>query len=251
MLLRILGNLNYFSSWYTLGLDANIGIIYGEEETFDLTEINSERCSINGIEPLMYQSLYPLTLKYVRPEFHYFEDDEADLSPHDTVWAVTSRSAIFHPTDSALFVFGQVMIGGTFDHLHNGHKKLLSLAVSICKNHLVVGVTAAHMLKHKKYPQVVESEEKRRAGVMNFISFLNSSITVEVVMIDDAFGPTITFPGKAALVVSTETVDAVSEISAIRSRLGFLPLRIFVCQRTETSTMSSTFIREIIAKDQL
>lgn len=251
MLLRILGNLNQFSSWYTLGLDANIGIIYGEEETFDLTEINSERCSINGIEPLMYQSLYPLTLKYVRPEFHYFEDDEADLSPHDTVWAVPSRSAIFHPTDSALFVFGQVMIGGTFDHLHNGHKKLLGLAVSICKNHLVVGVTAAHMLKHKKYPQVVESEEKRRAGVMNFIAFLNSSITVEVVMIDDAFGPTITFPGKAALVVSTETVGAVSEISAIRSSLGFLPLHIFVCQRTETSTMSSTFIREIIAKDQL
>lgn len=142
------------------------------------------------------------------------------------------------------------MIGGTFDHLHNGHKKLLSLAVKICKNHLIVGVTAAHMLKHKTHSDLVESEQNRRQAVMEFVSFLNSDITVDVDMIDDAFGPTITFPGEAALVVSTETLDAVPEISDIRSTRGFLPLRIFVCRRTETSTLSSSLIRVNLAKEQ-
>lgn len=86
-LLRILGNLDQFSSWKTLILDPNVEIIYGEEESFDLTDINSERCSTNGKVALSYQSLYSLTSRYVRPELHYFEDEKVDLSPIDTVWA--------------------------------------------------------------------------------------------------------------------------------------------------------------------
>ena len=34
---------------------------------------------------------------------------------------------------------GQVALGGTFDRLHNGHKKLLSLAASICKKQITIG----------------------------------------------------------------------------------------------------------------
>ena len=37
-----------------------------------------------------------------------------------------------------------VAMGGTFDHLHSGHKILLSMAAWIARDTLIVGVTGAH-----------------------------------------------------------------------------------------------------------
>ena len=40
-----------------------------------------------------------------------------------------------------------VVVGGTFDRLHNGHKILLSEGVMRCSEKLTVGVTDTNMLK--------------------------------------------------------------------------------------------------------
>lgn len=43
-------------------------------------------------------------------------------------------------------IFPVVAVGGTFDHLHAGHKILLSMTAWICKEKIIVGVTG--MLFH-------------------------------------------------------------------------------------------------------
>jgi phosphopantetheine adenylyltransferase len=48
-------------------------------------------------------------------------------------------------------VYENVILGGTFDCLHAGHKILLSEAVLRCTRKLTVGVTDAAMLKCKTY----------------------------------------------------------------------------------------------------
>ena len=46
-------------------------------------------------------------------------------------------------------IYENVVLGGTFDRLHNGHKILLSEAVLRCTNKLTIGVTETNMLKGK------------------------------------------------------------------------------------------------------
>lgn len=46
-------------------------------------------------------------------------------------------------------VYDSVVIGGTFDHLHSGHKILLSEAILRCRKVLTVGITDTPMLESK------------------------------------------------------------------------------------------------------
>lgn len=48
-------------------------------------------------------------------------------------------------------LYNYVVLGGTFDRLHNGHKILLSQAVIRCNKKLTVGVTDADMLLCKQF----------------------------------------------------------------------------------------------------
>lgn len=55
--------------------------------------------------------------------------------------------------DLPLFAFneGGIALGGTFDHLHNGHKLLLSQAMLCSNSRILCGVTTDALLKKKAY----------------------------------------------------------------------------------------------------
>ena len=63
-----------------------------------------------------------------------------DLPPEDA--PESSQVQTLHDT-TLLRVFPVVALGGTFDHLHAGHKILLSMAASLASRKLIVGVTGA------------------------------------------------------------------------------------------------------------
>ena len=76
-----------------------------------------------------------------------------------------------------------VAVGGTFDHLHIGHKLLLTmfafvlsrrppLADTVVQSTLTIGITGDELLKNKKYAEVLESWNVRQAVVHDFLSSL-------------------------------------------------------------------------------
>lgn len=111
-----------------------------------------------------------------------------------------------------LFQFkGGVALGGTFDHLHNGHKLLLTQAMLCSDQRVLCGVTTDALLKKKAYAEFLESFEKRRQSVIDFCKkvnpklFSDPSVTKLVTFeLEDPVGPTGTDPYLEALILTRE-----------------------------------------------
>lgn len=86
-----------------------------------------------------------------------------------------------------------VAVGGTFDHLHAGHKLLLTAtalllqpdSVSSKQNRrLIVGITGDELLKNKKYAEYLGTWEQRQDSVVSFLlsilSFTKSPHSKEI-----------------------------------------------------------------------
>ena len=74
--------------------------------------------------------------------------------------------------------YGVVAVGGTFDHLHAGHKLLLTATAlllqpvatsSTANRRLIVGITGDELLKDKKYSEYLSSWTQRQEEVVEFL----------------------------------------------------------------------------------
>lgn len=103
--------------------------------------------------------------------------------------------------------FPVVALGGTFDHLHAGHKILLSMGAWITSRKIIVGVTDDALLVNKSDRTILEPLDQRIARVRGFLSLVRPDIEYEIVPIDDVYGPTGWDPDVQGLVVSKETLN--------------------------------------------
>jgi len=149
-------------------------------------------------------------------------------------------------------LFQKVAVAGTFDGMHYGHRKLLTLAISSVSpqiGQLLIGVTVDEMLKHKSYSEDIPSLQERMKGVRDFVYRLAPGIKnrVRFVPIADEYGPPGTLDEGSnfdALVLSHETLDNGHKLNEHRTQtLGLEPLTLLCTRRTEPHGMSSTALR--------
>ncbi|KAJ7510018.1 hypothetical protein B0H11DRAFT_1957218 [Mycena galericulata] len=160
--------------------------------------------------------------------------------------------------------FPVVALGGTFDHLHAGHKILLSMAAYIASTKLIVGVTDDALLTRKAHAAVLEPLAQRTAAVRAFLTAFRPALVYDIVPISDVYGPTGWDPNIQALVVSKETASGAAAIASHRAAHDLPALQTFTidvisatdpnlsdadAERLKQTKMSSTYIREwIVAK---
>ena len=137
-------------------------------------------------------------------------------------------------------------MGGTFDHLHDGHKYLIETALSI-SHQVVIGLTSQKMLKRKKVAAKIEDYETRKKNLESFISSITELDRVKIVELNDPYGPPIKEPEYEGLIASQETYSNALKLNEVREANGFKPLIIIVIPMImgeNNQRLSSTAIRE-------
>ncbi|XP_047949846.1 phosphopantetheine adenylyltransferase-like isoform X2 [Salvia hispanica] len=128
--------------------------------------------------------------------------------------------------------YSAVVLGGTFDRLHDGHRQFLKAAATLAKDRIVIGVCDGHMLVNK---QSVKLE-----------------LVVQIEPIADPYGPSIVDENLEAIIVSKETYPGGLSVNKKRAERGLSQLKIEVVDLVpEESTgekLSSTALRKMEAE---
>ncbi|MDP2585802.1 MAG: pantetheine-phosphate adenylyltransferase [Candidatus Levybacteria bacterium] len=131
-----------------------------------------------------------------------------------------------------------IVCGGTFDHFHKGHEAFLSYVFSVGKK-ILVGVTSDEYIKSSKFPSSVgrrvqnlksiESFEERKQAVLKFVKKEKVFNKVEIIKIDDLFGPTLSKKLSIdAIVISRDTKKGADIINERRKKLGLKELNFLI-----------------------
>lgn len=121
-------------------------------------------------------------------------------------------------------MFKKAVVGGTFNTLHKGHKKLLEIAFSMSEE-VLIGLTsdafASRFRASETRPYV-----DRKNDLADFLVAVGGAY--EVTPIDDIYGFSTLDPDLEAIVVSEETLLRAEEINTIRFKKNLGKLVIVV-----------------------
>ncbi|CAL1536364.1 unnamed protein product [Lymnaea stagnalis] len=131
--------------------------------------------------------------------------------------------------------YPNVVLGGTFDRLHTGHKLLLTESCLRCENKLTVGITDGERNKKKSLWELMEPYSDREQQVFNFVTDVKPNIILEAVKIFDPFGPTITDPNLQCIIVSKETKAGGEQVNEERLKRGMNALDMIIIDLVDDS----------------
>ena len=118
-----------------------------------------------------------------------------------------------------------VAMGGTFDALHRGHRKLLRQAFAVGRK-VMIGVTSDDFARSLHKPHKVDPYTRRKKDLERLLAKWRVMSRASIVPLHDRYGPTVRVSGIDALVVSKRTIKTAYEINAKRKVNGLKPLAI-------------------------
>jgi pantetheine-phosphate adenylyltransferase len=141
-------------------------------------------------------------------------------------------------------------LGGSFDHLHAGHERLLQVAFDFGAK-VVIGLASDALLKDKKFKENLQTFDERKQGLIAFAKKIGRAKDLTIIDLTDPMGPAITSPDIDVHVSSEETAPVAQKINDERRKRGLQPLIIVTIPmvlKADGVRYSSTEIRERVTK---
>jgi cytidyltransferase-like protein len=135
-------------------------------------------------------------------------------------------------------------MGGTFDHLHRGHKELLKRAFDTGEA-VFIGLTSDEFAV-REGKKIDDRFVERKRNLENYLKAVFPNRRYEISELKDRFGPAIFTNKIDAIAVSEETLAAVKTANKKRKELGLPDLEVEIVPMTlaeDGGKISSTRIR--------
>lgn len=143
-------------------------------------------------------------------------------------------------------MYSHLVLGGTFDHFHAGHQKLISMAFSLSKK-VLLGLTVSEMNKTKAWSGLILPFEIRKREIENFAESIGRMDDLEIIPINDVYGNTLENNQLEAIVVTRHSLHGAELINSGREKSGLSRLKVHECDLFSDGmgeVLSSTRIRE-------
>lgn len=142
--------------------------------------------------------------------------------------------------------YKKVALGGTFDHLHIGHRAFFAYAFQYA-DHVVIGLTLPELSRHKEHAHAIESYELRAQTLQEYLHTEKYDYRYTIVPLSDIYGTTLRDPTIEALIVTPMTEKGAVRINTQRGleKKNILPIHVCEMVRDENGEyVSSSRIRE-------
>lgn len=132
-------------------------------------------------------------------------------------------------------LYKKVVFAGTFDHLHEGHKYILRIALKLSE-HLLVGLATEKLLARKKNKENIQVYSQRYQTLMRFFEDEGVLERCEIFPIDTIEGGADKMEDLDALIVSDEmsVVNNAFAINELRAQDGLHRFHIIVIPRVRS-----------------
>lgn len=141
-------------------------------------------------------------------------------------------SRVISIIDEMTNMYKKSIIGGTFDHFHTGHQKLLDVAFESSEK-VFIGIATADLLKNKYMYQTVEDLRTRRESLISYMkekSYFERAVIIEI---QDIYGNSLDVADLDSIFVTDNTLSNAEKINSERVEKGFKSLEIinvpYVC----------------------
>ena len=125
-----------------------------------------------------------------------------------------------------IFKYSKCCMGGTFDHMHLGHKLMLTQSCLLTRDVLYIGVTGDALLTKKAFSEHLQAFEVRKSSVLEFISMLNPQQVVRVFELNDPMGVAAYEPDLQAVILTREVEKGGVMINEVRAKNNLQPLEL-------------------------
>jgi cytidyltransferase-like protein len=147
--------------------------------------------------------------------------------------------------------YKHVAIGGTFDLLHDGHKKFIKYALNL-GDRVTIGVSS-NALAMKLKGETNMGFDERFASVYEFVNINKSLTRVTIVPLNDLFGPTLSDKTIDCLLITRDSLAGANKINIARTKLGLKRLNVemfLLVKGSDSKVISSGRIRKGIISEQ-
>lgn len=123
--------------------------------------------------------------------------------------------------------FNTVLVGGTFDEFHKGHRALIMKAFEVGER-VIIGLSSDQLARELRKNHEVASYEQRLKELRNFLMAQGVLDRAKIVPLDTPYGITLSTTIAEALAVSKETEPRAITINQKRKESGIKPLELVV-----------------------